>query len=124
MTALEAASGPNVQWADFDKVLGDLEGSLRAMTDFFGFAATPERVAEIASGPLTRRYSKATEHEYSTQLRRDLLAEADERHRVDIESALAMLDRASETAPLLRKALDRAQKLAGRRAECTECWTS
>ena len=113
ITALETASGPNVRWADFDRVLGDLGGSLGAMTDFFGFAATAERVGEIANGPLTRRYSKATEYEYSPQLRRDVLAEADERHRADIESALAMLDRASETAPLLRKALDRAQKLAG-----------
>lgn len=109
MTALEAASGPNVQWADFDRVLGDLEGSLRSMVEFFCFPATPERVAEIASGPLTRRYSKATEYEYSAELRRALLAEADKRHRAEIESALAMLDRASETAPLLRKALDRAQ---------------
>ena len=113
MTSLEAASGLNVQWADFDQVLSDLERSLGSMAEFFGFSATPERVAEIASGPLTRRYSKATEHEYSPQLRRDLLAEADERHRPEIESALAMLDRASETAPLLRKALDRARKLTG-----------
>lgn len=109
MTALETASGLNVQWADFDVVLSDLERSLGSMAEFFGFSATPERMAEIASGPLTRRYSKATEHDYSAQLRRDLLAEADQRHRADIESALAMLDRASETAPLLRKALDRAQ---------------
>ena len=69
----------------------------------------PERLAEIANGPLTRRYSKATEYEYSPELRRELLAEAEQQHRADIESALAMLDAAAETAPLLRKALDRAQ---------------
>ena len=56
-----------------------------------------------------RRYSKATEYEYSPQLRRELLGDAKEQHRADIESALAMLDAASETAPMLRKALNRAQ---------------
>ena len=113
MTALETAAGPNVLWADFDRFLEDVEGSLRKMLDFFAFAVAPERLSEIANSPLMRRYSKATEYEYSPELRRDLLAEAHDRHGADIESALAMLDAASETAPLLRKALDRAQKLAG-----------
>ena len=86
-----------------------MEGSLRRFADFFGFEASDERLRDIANGPLTGRYSKATEYEYSPQLRRDLLNEAARRHASEIESALAMLDLAAETAPLLRKALDRAQ---------------
>jgi hypothetical protein len=109
MTALEQAAGNAVLWLDFDHVLGDIEGSLHAIAKFFGFDAPDEQLSAIATGPLTRRYSKATEYEYSPQLRRVLLAEANDVHRSDIESALAMLDAASETAPLLRKALDRAQ---------------
>ena len=109
MTALEAADRPNAEWADFDRSLGDMEGFLRGVAGFFGFETAPERLKEIAEGPLMRRYSKATEYEYSPQLRRDLLAKAGSRHRADIESALAMLDAAAETAPLLRTALDRAQ---------------
>ena len=109
MTALEVADGPNIRWADFDRVLEDMDGFLRRLASFFAFEASSERVGEIANGPLMRRYSKATEYEYSPQLRRELLDEANERHRADIESALAMLDAASQTSPLLRKALDRAQ---------------
>ena len=109
MTSLEAADGANSLWTDFDRVLADLQSSLRLIADHFGIAATDERLGEIANGPLLKRYSKATEHEYSPQLRRDLLAQAHARHRADIESALAMLERAAETAPLLRKALDRAE---------------
>ena len=109
MTALEQAEGTSSLWLDFDRALSDLEGALTLMTKFFGFDASKEHLSAIANGPLTRRYSKATEYEYSPQLRRELLTEANERHRADIESALAMLDAASETAPLLRKALDRAQ---------------
>ena len=109
MTSLEQAAGSGTHWAGFDRMLEDLEGSLRKLAEFFGFSASEARMAEIANGPLTHRYSKATEYEYSPQLRRDLLAEANERYDADIESALAMLDAASETAPLLKKALDRAQ---------------
>jgi hypothetical protein len=109
MTALEHASSENVLWADFDRSLLDLENALRRFADFLGFEATDERLTDIANGPLLRRYSKATEYEYSPQLRRDLLNEATRRHSEEIESALAMLDRAAETAPSLQKALGRAQ---------------
>ena len=109
MTALEAADGGKVLWADFDSALDDLDGWLAKMTRHFGVAASDDELRAIANGPLTRRYSKATEHEYSADLRGRLLSEAEERHRSDIDSALAMLAAAAETAPLLRKALDRAQ---------------
>ena len=109
MTALEQAASSAVLWLDFDRVLGDVGGSLNQMAEFFGFDATDEQLRATARSPLMRRYSKATEYEYSPELRRDLLAEANDLHSTDIESALAMLDEASETAPLLRKALDRAQ---------------
>ena len=109
MTALEAAARPKTYWVDFDQALGDLEASLQGLADFFELAASQDEIEAIAGSPLARRYSKATEYEYSAELRRDLLDEAAALHAEDIESALAMLNAASETAPLLRKALDRAQ---------------
>ena len=42
-----------------------------------------------------RRYSKALEYDYTPALRRDLIAEADRRHRADIDGALAMLEAGS-----------------------------
>lgn len=110
MTALEAAGdGRNVLWADFDSVLSTLDGWLERIARHFDFAASDEDLRAIANSPLTRRYSKATEYEYGPELRGRLLSEANDRHRSDIDSALAMLAKAAETAPLLRKALDRAQ---------------
>ena len=113
MTALETSAQPGTLWADFDRMLRDLGGGLRTLCDHLGFEASDEALSAIANGPLTRRYSKATEHEYSVELRGSLLSEAEDRHRAEIDSALAMLAKAAETAPLLRKALDRAQMLAG-----------
>ena len=109
MTALEAAARPNTRWADFDQALGDLHSSLQELAGYLGLPASKEEIEAVAGSPLARRYSKATEYEYSAELRRELLAEAAALHGADIESALAMLTATSETAPLLRKALERAQ---------------
>ena len=114
MTALEAAADAmpdrRIEWADFDSMLDGMDAALTRVATFFEFKATPQRIAEIARGPLMRRYSKALEYDYSPALRRELLAEAGRDHRADIESALAMLNRAAENAPLLARALERAHR--------------
>ena len=111
MTALEAAAEamPNrhLAWVDFDAMLADMPGELARVATLFGFAAQAEQIQAIATGPLMSRYSKATEFEYSPSLRRDLIAEAIEANRADIDSALAMLQSAAENSPLLERALDR-----------------
>jgi hypothetical protein len=116
MTALEASADamtkPHVAWADFDAMLEDMPGELARVATLFGFAAPADRVREIATGPLMGRYSKAVEFDYSPSLRRDLIAEADAANRSDIDSAIAMLQSAAQSSPLLERAL--------RRAECTE----
>jgi hypothetical protein len=118
MTALEAAADAmpdrRVAWADFDAMLNAMPAELARLADFFGFST--DAVPAVAAGPLMSRYSKAAEFEYSPSLRRDLIAEADEAHRADIDSALAMLQSAAENSPLLERAL--------RRAEWTESFRS
>ena len=111
ITALESAAdrmaGRTIAWADFDAMLADMPNELIRFAQYFGFAATAERLHAIATGPLMSRYSKALEYDYSPALRRDLIAEAGAAHRADIDSALAMLDRAAEKSPLLARALAR-----------------
>ncbi len=114
MTALEAAADSlpdaHVMWADFDDMLGDMTNALARVAQFFGFEAPADRIHAIATGPLMRRYSKATEHEYSPSLRAELIAEATAANRAEIDSALAMLQSAAQTSPLLARALDRAKE--------------
>jgi hypothetical protein len=118
MTALEAAADRmrdrEIAWADFDAMLADMPAELKRVAEFFGFATN--MIDDIAAGPLMRRYSKATEFEYSPSLRRDLIAEAQAANRADLDGALAMLQSAAENSPLLERAL--------RRAECTESSSS
>ena len=114
MTALEAANermaDRQVEWTDFDAMLDDMPGQLERAATAFGFET--HGLAAIATGPLMSRYSKATEYEYTPALRRDLIADACAANRADIDRAIAMLQSAAETSPLLKSAL--------RRAECTE----
>jgi hypothetical protein len=114
MTALEEASegmaDRQVAWADFDRMLAQMETELARIAEFFGFRAEPAKVQEIARGPLMTRYSKALEYDYSADLRRELIAEATEHHRADIDRALAMLQSAAEKSPLLARALARAEE--------------
>ena len=113
MTALEAGADQMVDgqilYADFDAMLDDMPNELLRVAQFFGFAAPADRIHAIATGPLTRRYSKAVEYDYSPALRRELIAGAEGAHRSDIDSALAMLNDAAEESPLLARALSRAE---------------
>jgi hypothetical protein len=113
MTALEAASEAMadraIAWADFDQMLDDMAVALKSAADHFGFATDASTLAAITSGPLMSSYSKALEYDYSADLRRELIAEAQHYHRPHIESALAMLRSAAEKSPLLGRALARAE---------------
>jgi hypothetical protein len=112
MTALEAASDAmtdrQIAWADFDEMLDNMTAELGRLVDFFGFQADAAQLRSIATGPLMSRYSKAMEHDYSANLRADLIAEATAAHRSDVDGALAMLHSAAEKSPILARALERA----------------
>jgi hypothetical protein len=112
MTACEAAADAmpdrEIAWADFDRMLDNMPAELGRVARFFGFAADDDAIEAIATGPLMNRYSKGLEYEYSTNLRRELIAEATTVAGRQIDDALAMLARAAEKSPILARALERA----------------
>ena len=114
MTALEssaeAMADRNVEWADFDDMLASMETELGRVATFFGFSAGEAQLRAIVSGPLVRRYSKALEYDYSADLRRELIADAEAHFRRDIDDALAMLHSAAEKSPLLARGLARVRE--------------
>jgi hypothetical protein len=97
-----------IEWADFDRMLSNMPAELSRVAKSFGFEAEPGQLAALAAGPLMGRYSKALEYDYSADLRRELIAEADAANLTAIDDALAMLARAAEKSPLLARALARA----------------
>jgi hypothetical protein len=113
MTSLESAAAAmadrRIVWADFDHMLEDMVGWTSRCASEFGFVAPHGRIEEIVAGPLMRRYSKALEYDYSPSLRAELLADATRLHKPEIDAAIAELSDAAEAAPLLARALGRAE---------------
>ncbi|MEO5613107.1 MAG: hypothetical protein ABIT68_10265, partial [Sphingomicrobium sp.] len=111
MTALEAAAEAmtdrHLMWANFDRLLDDMEAGLGEIAKFFGFKASAEQLQAIVSGPLLARYSKALEYDYSPSLRTQLIDQEFSLHGGEIDDALAMLERSAQESPLLARALKR-----------------
>jgi hypothetical protein len=91
-------------WLDFDRFLADPGAALADLALAFGGSAGEG--AALAEHPLMRRYSKATEHEYSASLRDDLLAAASRDHAGVLAAALAWIEDAARDMPLVARALD------------------
>ena len=114
-TSLEVAAAAmpdrSILFVDFDSLLADVLPALSRIAEHFSFAADEPTLTSVISGPILSRYSKAMEHDYSPALRRDLIAEASAANAGDIDSALAILDRAAKRSPLLERALARAGEI-------------
>lgn len=112
MTSLEAAADAmtdrQILWADFDRMLHDMTGWLGRVAAHFGLTATASQIEEQASGPLMHRYSKALEYDYSPSLRAELQGEATSQNKAEIDAAVAALREAAQSAPILDRALRRA----------------
>ena len=114
MTSLEVAaalmSEDLVLWADFDVMLLDMSDWLDRSARHFGIEQSARTIADIAAGPMMRRYSKAPEYDYSPSLRAELLADATRQHAADINAAVAALVEAAKSFPLVARALQRVER--------------
>lgn len=89
-----------VRWLDFEAFLSALMPELVSAAAHLGAPIGDTDAAAIVAGPLMARYSKGPEHEYSPQLRRDLLAQTAREHAGEIARGLAWLERATTHAPI------------------------
>jgi hypothetical protein len=94
------SAGDRVLWVDFDDFLAAPQETLARILAHFDCAPDPRALNDIVSGPLMQRYSKAPDHAYSAQLRRELLDEARKAHAPVIAKGLEWLDRANADIPL------------------------
>lgn len=107
MTALEAASGDNVMWVDFDAFLANPAAQLHAMAQFLTIDLSAEQAARLAAGPMMQQYSKAPEHGYSKQLREQVMAQAAAERRAEIAAALEWLETLAAANSAVAKAMGR-----------------
>jgi hypothetical protein len=94
---------------DFDDFLAGPAPMLSAAARFLGHDLAPDEAEALCAGRLMRRYSKAPAYEYSLDLRRGLLADAERRFGGDIEDALASLEAMGERYPAVAAVLHRVE---------------
>ena len=96
-TAREALEGRDALLLDFDDFLAEPEQRLLDVCDALDLECEPEKITATVTGPMMRRYSKATEHAYGAQLRADLIADSRRRNAREIEQGMQLIDRVRST---------------------------
>ena len=79
-------------WVDFEAMLTAPAAALAAQAAHFGLPVDSARIDAALAGPIMRQYSKAPEHGYSPDLRRELQAQAARDHAHAIAEAIAWVE--------------------------------
>ena len=90
---------------DFDELLANLQQGLQRVLAHFELPASAETVSAIARSPVLSRYSKASEFEYSPQIRSQILSEARRNHSREIGKGLHWLESLAKTEPAVAEVL-------------------
>ncbi|MHB8285373.1 MAG: hypothetical protein ACYDD1_11930 [Caulobacteraceae bacterium] len=108
MTALSDAAKKrpaDVLWFDFDQVLTSPRTALAAAFAHLGVVIDADAVQAIAASPILSRYSKAPDHAYSPEARREVLMQAEREHGVEVHQGVDWLRRAAHVSPVAKEVL-------------------
>lgn len=90
---------------DFDDFLADVAGGLERIVGHLQLPCDPQRVRELARGPVLSRYSKSPDAEYSPELRRQLLDQARQQHGDEIRRGQRWLEELAKSQPVVAQLL-------------------
>ena len=90
---------------DFDDFLSAPAATLAAISAHFRLEAPAGRLEALVNGPIMTRYSKAPEHDYTPELRRQVLAQSRTQNATEIRKGLAWIDALCREAPDLADTL-------------------
>ncbi|MGQ0742516.1 MAG: hypothetical protein ACT4OG_09545 [Alphaproteobacteria bacterium] len=85
--------GNRVLSIDFDALLKDVKGTVASVVKHFGLEPDAKYLDSIAQSQVLKRYAKGPEHEYSPEMREELLNKARSEKDADIKKGLAWLER-------------------------------
>ncbi len=103
--AQKTSSSANLLWMDFESFLRNPGERLTTAATHFSHDLTVEKANELVTGPIMSSYSKAPEHDYSPDLRQELLDEANQSHASDIHAAMIWADKIAAEFPLVAEAM-------------------
>lgn len=90
--AAAALGAARVLWVDFDTFLAAPAAGIARIAGHFGVPIDRAGAEALAGSEIMRRYSKAMEHGYSADLRRQVLAEARRTQAADLAAGLTWLE--------------------------------
>lgn len=99
------AAGRAVLWMDFDRFLADPLPRLAAVQQHYGLPVDESHNRVLLDGPVMRTYSKAPDHDYSPQLRNELIGEALNRHADAVNVAERWLETMRRRHPIIDKTM-------------------
>ncbi len=100
-----------ILWLNFDRFLAEPQQALQRVFQALGRPQPPAELEALLAGSIMRRYSKAPEHAYDAQLRRELMHGADLEHAAEIRRGLAWLSSVAQRYPEARSVLQSAEAL-------------
>ncbi len=103
--AQKATDPTGILWMDFESFLDDPEERLLSAATHFNHELSSEKAADLVSGPIMSSYSKAPEHDYSPDLRHELLKEANQQYATDIGAAILWVEKIATEFPLVADAM-------------------
>jgi hypothetical protein len=115
MTCLQQAARQHpsqILWLNFDRFLAAPQESLQRVFATLGAPQPTADVEALLAGPIMRRYSKAPEHAYDAQLRRELMHSADLEHAAEIRRGLAWLGTLAQQYPEVVSVLQTSEALS------------
>jgi len=95
--AAMGAGAERVLAVDFDRFLADVGGEIARIARHLGVPHAPDFGARAAQSITLTRYAKAPEHDYTPQLRAQILADSHVRNRDEIQKGLAWLSQMGRT---------------------------
>jgi hypothetical protein len=105
-----AAADDRVLWLDFDVLLKSPREQLALVFRQFGRTVSADEIDLICRGPDLFRYSKAPEHGYDSNLRRQVLDQARREHAPEIRAGLRWLDDAAAKFPIIAAAIEAGER--------------
>jgi hypothetical protein len=91
---------------DFEVFLGEMPHVMQQVVEHLQLVTAPEWVTRLDSNPALARYSKSPDHEYSPELRAQVLNQARNEHRGEIRRGLDWLESLARTENAVARELD------------------
>lgn len=112
MTSLKSLGDEGIKWVNFDTFLKAPSEQLMTISQHFDLELDKQGAKTLTAGPIMSSYSKAPEHDYSADLRKQLLVQAREQFGAEINRTVDWVEKLAHKHPKIERVMTFASKSA------------